>query len=101
MISFLVKVNGILVKVYGIRHYSFIDLILPCFSHKYLASRAYHPLVAPILPATCKECFYHTMVTAGLAVVRRFSRQTVVFKLHFSSYNQRLCELLASCRMFK
>jgi hypothetical protein len=30
----LVKVNGILVKVNGIRHYSFIDLILPCFSHK-------------------------------------------------------------------
>ena len=34
MISFLVKVNGILVKVNGIRHYSFIDLILPCFNHK-------------------------------------------------------------------
>ena len=33
-ISGLVKVNGILVKVNGIRHYSFIDLILPCFSHK-------------------------------------------------------------------
>jgi hypothetical protein len=33
-ISVLVKVNGILVKVNGIRHYSFIDLILPCFSHK-------------------------------------------------------------------
>jgi hypothetical protein len=30
----LVKVNGILVKVNGIRHYSIIDLILPCFSHK-------------------------------------------------------------------
>ena len=33
-ISVLVKVNGILVKVNGIRHHSFIDLILPCFSHK-------------------------------------------------------------------
>jgi hypothetical protein len=33
-ISVLIKVNGILVKVNGIRHYSFIDLILPCFSHK-------------------------------------------------------------------
>ena len=33
-ISVLVKVNGILVKVNGIRHYSFIELILPCFSHK-------------------------------------------------------------------
>jgi hypothetical protein len=32
--SVLVKVNGILVKVNGIRHYSLIDLILPCFSHK-------------------------------------------------------------------
>jgi hypothetical protein len=25
---------SVLVKVNGIRHYSFIDLILPCFSHK-------------------------------------------------------------------
>ena len=33
-ISVLVKVNGILVKVNGIRHHSFIDLILSCFSHK-------------------------------------------------------------------
>jgi hypothetical protein len=33
-ISVLVKVNGILVKVNVIRHYSFIDFILPCFSHK-------------------------------------------------------------------
>jgi hypothetical protein len=33
-ISVVVKVNGILVKVNGIRHYSFIDFILPCFSHK-------------------------------------------------------------------
>ena len=33
-ISVLVKVNGILVKVNDIRHYFFIDLILPCFSHK-------------------------------------------------------------------
>ena len=33
-ISVLVKVNGILVKVNGICHYSFIDLILPCFNHK-------------------------------------------------------------------
>jgi hypothetical protein len=30
----LVKINGILVKVNGIRHYFFIDLILPSFSHK-------------------------------------------------------------------
>jgi len=28
---------SVLVKVNGIRHYSFIDLILPCFSHKKLA----------------------------------------------------------------
>jgi hypothetical protein len=41
-ISVLVKVNGIIVKVNGIRHYSFIDWILPCFSHKKLASRAYY-----------------------------------------------------------
>jgi hypothetical protein len=33
-ISVLVKVNGILVKVNGICHYSFIGLILSCFSHK-------------------------------------------------------------------
>jgi hypothetical protein len=33
-ISVLVKVNGILVKVIGIQHYSFIDLIVSCFSHK-------------------------------------------------------------------
>jgi len=33
-ISVLVKVNGILVKVNGIRYYSFIYLISPCFSHK-------------------------------------------------------------------
>ena len=33
-ISVLVKVNDILVKVNGIRHYSFIDLILPYFSDK-------------------------------------------------------------------
>ena len=26
---------SVLVKVNGIRHYFFIDLILPCFSHKY------------------------------------------------------------------
>ena len=32
-ISVLVKVNVILVKVNIICHYSFIDLILPCFSH--------------------------------------------------------------------
>jgi hypothetical protein len=31
-ISVLVKVNCILVKVIGIQHYSFIDLIVPCFS---------------------------------------------------------------------
>ena len=31
---------SVLVKVNGIRHYSFIDLILPCFSHKQIASRA-------------------------------------------------------------
>jgi hypothetical protein len=27
---------SVLVKVNGIRHYSFIDLILPCFSYKYI-----------------------------------------------------------------
>ena len=32
-ISVLVKVNVILVKVNIICHYSFIDFILPCFSH--------------------------------------------------------------------
>ena len=34
MIYVLVKVNGILVKVNSIRHYSFIDLIIACLSHK-------------------------------------------------------------------
>jgi hypothetical protein len=32
-ISVLVKVNCILVKIIGIQHYSFIDLIVPCFFH--------------------------------------------------------------------
>jgi hypothetical protein len=32
---------SVLIKVNGIRHYYFIDLILPCFSHELLASRAY------------------------------------------------------------
>ena len=41
-ISVLVKVNCILVKVIGIQHYSFIDLIVPCFSHKQLALRSYN-----------------------------------------------------------
>jgi hypothetical protein len=36
----LVKVNGILVKVNGIRHYFFIDLILPSF-----ITRLHNPIV--------------------------------------------------------
>ena len=46
---------SVLVKVNGIRHYFFIDLILPCFSHKQLAKRAQAKTNICVCTVTCQK----------------------------------------------